>query len=238
MIKYARQRLAGLSLLLCLSGNAAAAIPVIDPAALVKFQTQIVKMIEQINLLNSQVTLLQNQLTSQLGNTAFSGFLGSTVNDIHSFLPTQLATGVSGIINSGSGVSGLKTLAERLRAENQSLTADDIYPDSTRDSAARESYIRESDQIFSGMAAAQNAYNAAGNRKVYLDRLRESIASAQSPKEREQLSLRIAIENSLLLNDIQQMLALQMLSQQQNEATRFDERAKLRKARPQVKMDY
>ena len=52
MIKYARQRLAGLSLLLCLSGNAAAAIPVIDPAALVKFQTQIVKMIEQINLLN------------------------------------------------------------------------------------------------------------------------------------------------------------------------------------------
>lgn len=238
MIKYARKRLAGLSVLMCLSGSATAAIPVIDPAAIVKFQTQIVKMIEQINLLNSQVTLLQNQLTSQLGDTAFSGFLGSTVSDIHSFLPTQLPTGVSGIINSGSGVSGLKTLAERLRAENQSLAANEIYPDAARDVAARENYIRESDQIFSGMAAAQNAYNAAGNRKVYLDRLRESIGGAQSPKEREQLSLRIAVENSLLLNDIQQMLALQMLSQHQEAATRFDERAKLRKARPQVKMDY
>ena len=238
MIKYARQKMALLVVLVCVSGQAGSALPVIDPAALVKFQTQIVKMVEQINLLNNQVTLMQNQLTAQLGDTAFSGFQSSTVADIHSFLPNQLTTGVSGIINSGSGVSGLKDLAERLRNESQSLLASDIYPDSTKDVAARQSYVRESDQIFSSMAAAQNAYNAAGSRKVYLDRLRESIASAQSPKEREQLSLRIAVENSLLLNDIQQMLALQMLSQQQEAATRFDGRAKLKKARPTVKMDY
>lgn len=238
MIKYARQKLAGLALLVCVSGSATAAIPVIDPAALIKFQTQIVKMVEQINLLNSQINLLKNQLTSQLGDTAFSGFLGGTVNDIHSFLPTQLTMGVSGIINTGSGVSSLKALAERLRTENQSLSANDVYPDASKDVAARKSYVRESDQIFSSMAAAQNAYNAAGNRKAYLDRLRQSIASAQSPKEREQLSLRIAVENALLLNDIQQMLALQMLTQQQEAATRFDEKATFKKARPLVKMDY
>lgn len=238
MRKYARKKLAGLILLVSLSTSTHATIPVIDPAALVKFQTQIVKMIEQINLLNSQVNLLQNQLNSELGNTGFSSFLGTTVNDIHSFLPVQLPTGVSGIINSGEGVSGLKALAESLRAQNQSLSANDVYSDLSKDAKARESYTKESDQIFSGMAAAQNAYNAAGARKVYLDRLRESIASAQSPKEREQLSLRISIENSLLLNDIQQMLALQMLNQQQQTATRFDERAKIKKARPTVKMDY
>ena len=105
MRKYARKKLAGLILLVSLSTSTHATIPVIDPAALVKFQTQIVKMIEQINLLNSQVNLLQNQLNSELGNTGFSSFLGTTVNDIHSFLPAQLPTGVSGIINSGEGVS-------------------------------------------------------------------------------------------------------------------------------------
>lgn len=238
MIQHACKKLAGFVLLVSLSNSTSAAIPVIDPAALVKFQTQIVKMIEQINLLNSQVTLLQNQLNSELGNTGFSTFLGSTVTDIHSFLPDQLTTGISGVINSGGGVGGLKVLAERLRSENQSLSATDIYPDMSKDNAARESYTRESDQIFSSLAAAQNAYNAAGNRKVYLDRLRQSIASAHSPKEREQLALRISIENSLLLNDIQQMLALQMLSEQQDIATRFDERAKFKKAKPTVKTDY
>lgn len=238
MINYTRNKLAVVMLLASLSVNTHAAIPVIDPAALVKFQTQIVKMIEQINLLNSQVTLLQNQLNSELGDTAFSGFLNNTVTDTHSFLPTELSSGVSGVINSGSGINGLQALAQRLRAENQSLSAADIYPDATKDAAARASYTRESDQIFSGMAAAQNAYNAAGKRTAYLDRLRESIANAQSPKEREQLSLRISVENSLLLNDIQQMLALQMLNQQQEAATRFDERAKLKNARPTVKMDY
>jgi conjugal transfer/entry exclusion protein len=238
MINHARKKLAGFILLVSVTTNTHAAIPVIDPAALVKFQTQIVKMIEQINLLNSQVTLLQNQLNSELGNTGFSTFLGTTVTDIHSFLPNQLTTGVSGVISTGGGVSGLQELAKRLRTENQSLSANDIYPDTTKDISARASYDRESDQIFSSLAAAQNAYNAAGNRKVYLDRLRESIASAQSPKEREQLALRINVENSLLLNDIQQMLALQMMTEQQQNATRFDERAKIKKARPKVKMDY
>ena len=86
MIKYARQKMALLVFLVCVSGQAGSALPVIDPAALIKFQTQIVKMVEQINLLNNQVTLMQNQLTAQLGDTAFSGFQSSTVADIHSFL--------------------------------------------------------------------------------------------------------------------------------------------------------
>lgn len=238
MNRFVRRKLLAITLFACVSGNASAAIPVIDPAALVKFQAQIVKMVEQINLLNSQIDLMRNQLTAQLGDTAFSGFLDSTVSDIHSFLPEQLPNGVSAIINSNTGVSGLKTLAQRLRSENQTLTATDIYTDTAKDADARARYTNESDQIFSSMAVAQNAYNAAGTRKVYLDRLRESITRAQSPKEREQLSLRIAVENSLLLNDIQQMLAFQMLSQQQEAATRFDGRAKLKKARPIVKMDY
>lgn len=224
---------------LCLIGRQSnAAIPVIDPAALVKFQTQIVKMIEQVNLLNSQIDLMRNQLSSTVGDTAFSSFLGNTLSDAHAFLPDQLPNGVAGIINTNTGVSGLQTLAEDLREAHQSLSANDVYPVPTRDQQARDHYERESDQIFGSMAAAQNAYDTAGSRKSYLDRLRQSIASAQSPKEREQLALRIAIENSLLLNDIQQILALQILIQQQNAATRFDQRAHMKKARPAVKMDY
>lgn len=238
MIQFSRCLPAAMVLLVCMNGKASAAIPVIDPAALVKFQTQIVKMVEQINLLNSQINLLQSQLTAEIGDTAFSGFLSSTVNDVHSFIPTMLPGGIGSIINSDTGVGGLKALAEQLRANNLSLSENDIYPDASKDVQARASYKRESDQIFGSMAAAQNAYDTAGARKVYLDRLRESIASAQSPKEREQLSLRIGVENALLLNDIQQMLALQMLTQQQEAATRFDERARLKKARPAVKMDY
>ena len=61
---------------------------------------------------------------------------------------------------------------------------------------------------------------------------------ANVAQEKRTPSEEAAADLNEILNDIQQMLALQMLSQQQEAAMRFDGRAKLKKARPTVKMDY
>ena len=211
--------------LLLLTTTSKAAIPVIDVAS-------IARLVTQFQQLQQQYLLLQNQFDSLNGDTAFSGFMEDTVRDAHSFVPSAIGTDVRDVIKHGSGVSGLKALAEKLQSEQQTVKVADIFKDAAKDSKAREDLERTSDEIFSVMAMAQNAFNVSGSRKIYLDQLRKAIKNAESPKEREQLAIRVSVENTLLLNDVQQLLALQLLTQQQTKATVFNRQLQTKRARP------
>ena len=207
-----------------------ALVPVIDGAAIAKLVVTIQKMSVQIKQLESQIKLVQ-------GNTGFSKLLENTVADMHSFLPKTAPNDFGDVFKTGSGVNGLKTLANQLKTKHQQVKVGQIFGDATKDTVAKKAYTQKAEFIYANMAFAQNAYNQAGSRKVKLGQLALAVQSATKPKEREQLMARIMAENTLILNDLQQTLSLQLLVTLHQASNNFNTKATRLVTSP-VKMDY
>lgn len=207
-----------------------AVVPVVDGAAIAKIIITIKKMDLQIKHLESQIKLVQ-------GNTGFSKLLENTVTDMHSFMPKTMPNNFEDVFKTGAGVKGLKTLSNQLKTKFQQVKAPQIFADSGKDTVAKKAYEKKADFIYANMAVAQSAYNQAGTRNVKLGQLALAVQSATKPKEREQLMARIMAENTLILNDLQQMLSLQLLVTLHKASHDFNTKATRLVTSP-VKMDY
>ena len=205
-------------------------VSVIDGAAIAKLLVTIKKMEIQIKHLESQIKLVQ-------GNTGFSKILENTVADMHSFIPKTMPHDFGEVFKTGSGVSGLKTLANQLKTKHQQVKVEQVFGDASKDGVAKKAYTQKAEFIYANMAFAQSAYNQAGSRKIKLGQLALAVQSATQPKEREQLMARIMAENTLILNDLQQTLSLQLLVTLHKASNDFNTKATRLVTSP-VKMDY
>lgn len=206
---------------LTLAGNLhATGVPVFDASNLAQAITQAQTLTEQLTALQDQLDTLRGQATNianmyneMRGITAHGLMLPNPVDTLHDFLPT-------GNLDPSSLLSGsLSGVADALRDANELYSADDLFPGgSTRLTGAESQYRARSDFIYSYMALAKEAYERISARRATLEGFSTAIGTATTEKAVLDLNTRIAAENSLLLNDLAQLQALQLMALMQDKS--------------------
>jgi hypothetical protein len=214
-----RPMVAGIALLI--GGHThATGIPVVDAAGLAQMLVEYSTLTEQLATLKSQYDTAVSQLQSlkeqastlQSMYSDFSGISGhasmlpNVVSQLHSYIPAQL-------LNPSAMVNGeLGGLISQLRAAQEKFTAADLFPKEGQ-AKERELYQAQSDQAFGYRANAQAAYAKFADRRQTLESLSTAATTAATPGAKLDLIAKAVAENSLLLNDIAQMMALQLAAQ-------------------------
>lgn len=213
---------AGLVLALALgAGHAVASgIPVVDVAGLAQAVQQYTTLTEQLAALKEQYDTAVKQLESlkEQANTLkgmyddLSGISGhaqmlqGAVSQLHSFIPAEL-TNPAGMLK--GKIAGI---AAQLRAETEKFTGAALFPNNNQ-SGEREQYEADADYAFAYKAQAKAAYDAFADRRAALESLATAGTTATTPGSKLDLIAKAVAENSLLLNDIAQMIALQISAQ-------------------------
>ena len=201
-----------------LTGPAQAAIPVIDASNLAQavaqvqaLAEQLTTLQEQLNTLREQYNTITNMYNEMRGITGHALMLPDPVETLHNFLPaanldpTELLSGP------------LASLANSLREANELYSTTELFTGTHLTGAARQ-YQERSDFIFTYMALAKEAYENVAARRSTLESFATAAGTATTQKAILDLNARISAENALLLNDIAQLQALQLMAdlQQQN----------------------
>ena len=193
----------------------AGGVPVIDAANLAQAVEQLTMLGQQLNTLNDQLDTLRRQYATILnlynemrGTTEHARMLPNPVATLHDFLPAE-------DIDPASLLSGpLGGIANDLRSANERFSAEALSGGTTLTRSA-EQYQARSDFIYSYMALAKKAYESTAARRATLETFAAATATATTNKAILDLNTRIAAEQSLLLNDLVQLQALQLMATMQ-----------------------
>lgn len=210
-----------LALGLTLAGNLhATGVPVFDASnlaqAITQAQTladQLTKLQDQLDTLRGQAANIASMYSEMRGITAHALMIPNPVNSLHSFLPT-------GSLDPASLLSGpLSGVADALRGAKEIYSADDLFGGGgTQLTGAARQYREESDYVYSYMALAKEAYDKVTARRATLEGFATAAGTATTEKAVLDLNTRIAAENALLLNDLAQIQALQLMAQMQDKS--------------------
>jgi type IV secretion system protein VirB5 len=198
----------------------AAGVPVIDASNLAQaiaqattLTEQLTALQDQLNTLRSQAATITNMYSEMRGITAHALMIPNPVNALHSFLPAAnldpsnlLAGPLSGVANS-------------LRDAKEFYSAADLFGGGgTQLTGAARQYQERSDYIYSYMALAKDAYEKVAARRAILEGFATAAGTATTEKSVLDLNTRIAAENTLLLNDLAQLQALQLMAAMQDKS--------------------
>ena len=201
-----------------LSGPArAAGVPVIDASNLAQAVAQVQALADQLTTLQDQLSTLRDQYATitnmyneMRGITGHALMLPNPVDALHDFLPAAN-------LDPDDLLSGpLAALANSLRDANELYSAAELFGGTHLTGAARQ-YQERSDFIFSYMALAKEAYENIAARRATLEGFATAAGTATTEKAILDLNARIAAENALLLNDLAQLQALQLMAQMQEQ---------------------
>ena len=209
-----------LALGLPLAGNLhAAGVPVIDVSnlaqAIAQVQTlgeQLTTLKSQLDTLRAQATTISNMYAEMRGVTPHALMLTNPVETIHNFLPT------SGLDPSSLLAGPLSGVADALRGAQEIYSVDALFGGGgTQLTGAARQYRQESDYVYSYMALAKDAYDKVSARRATLEGFATAVGTATTQKAVLDLNARIAAENALLLNDLAQIQAIQLMAQMQDQ---------------------
>ena len=198
----------------------AAGVPVIDASNLAQAVAQAATLTEQLtalqdqlNTLRSQAATISNMYSEMRGITAHALMIPNPVNALHSFLPAAN-------LDPSSLLSGpLSGVANSLRDAKEFYSAADLFGGGgTQLSGAARQYQERSDYIYSYMALAKDAYEKVAARRATLEGFATAAGTATTEKSVLDLNTRIAAENTLLLNDLAQLQALQLMAAMQDKS--------------------
>ena len=207
-----------LALGLGVGGRASATgIPVVDVAGLAQAVEQYTTLTEQLATLKQQYDTAVSQLESLKAQAAtaksmyddLSGISGhanmllNPVQSLHSFIPAQLLD-PAGMVN-----GQLSGVISQLKSAQQKFNATDLFPQ-TNQSREREQYEAASNYAFAYKANAKAAYDKFAERRAALESLNTAGTTATTPGSKLDLIAKAVAENTLILNDIGQMMALQL----------------------------
>lgn len=195
----------------------AAGVPVIDASNLAQAVAQVQAMAEQLTTLQDQLSTLRDQFATitnmyneMRGITGHALMLPNPVDALHDFLPAAN-------LDPDALLSGpLAAIANSLRAANELYSTSELF-DGTHLTGAARQYQERSDFIFSYMALAKEAYESVAARRSTLEGFAAAAGTATTQKAVLDLNTRIAAENALLLNDLAQLQALQLMAQMQEQ---------------------
>jgi type IV secretion system protein VirB5 len=203
------------------SGNLhAAGVPVIDTSNLAQAVAQAATLTEQLtalqdqlNTLRAQAATITNMYSEMRGITAHALMLPNPVNTLHDFLPAAN-------LDPSSLLSGpLSGIANSLRDAKEIYSADNLFGSGgTQLTGAARQYRERSDYIYSYMALAKDAYEKVAARRTTLEGFATAAGTATTEKAVLDLNTRIAAENTLLLNDLAQLQALQLMAAMQDKS--------------------
>jgi type IV secretion system protein VirB5 len=198
----------------------AAGVPVIDASNLAQAVAQAATLTEQLtalqdqlNTLRGQAATITNMYSEMRGITAHALMLPNPVNTLHDFLPTAN-------LDPSSLLSGpLSGIANSLRDAKEIYSADNLFGSGgTQLTGAARQYRERSDYIYSYMALAKDAYEKVTARRTTLEGFATAAGTATTEKAVLDLNTRIAAENTLLLNDLAQLQALQLMASMQDKS--------------------
>jgi type IV secretion system protein VirB5 len=198
----------------------AAGVPVIDASNLAQaiaqattLTEQLTALQDQLNTLRSQAATITNMYSEMRGITAHALMIPNPVNALHSFLPAAN-------LDPSSLLSGpLSGVANSLRDAKEFYSAADLFGGGgTQLSGAARQYQERSDYIYSYMALAKDAYEKVAARRTTLEGFATASGTATTEKAVLDLNTRIAAENTLLLNDLAQLQALQLMASMQDKS--------------------
>jgi type IV secretion system protein VirB5 len=192
-------------------------VPVIDVANLAQTVQQVVTMGEQLTALKEQLDTARSALTSLQEQaktmadmyTDLSGIsnharmLTNPVQLLHSYIPAELLDPAAAVKGQLGGLVG------ELRAAGEKYTAQQLFP-AANQAQMREQYEKAAEYAFSYKAYAKATYDAFAERRDALESLSTATTTATTPGSKLDLIAKAIGENSLLLNDIAQMLSLQI----------------------------
>ncbi len=180
-------------------------IPVFDEANLAE-------LLSQAAILVQQLTTLSNILSNMTGVTGHAVMLPSPVRRLHDFLPqTEIDPE---LLLQGP----FKELIDELRKIEEEYSVGELFGDEVHLTGAARQYKARSDFIYSYMTLAKEAYENISARRVTLEGFNEALKTATSQKSVLDLNTRIAAEHALLLNDIAQLQALQLMAMMQDKS--------------------
>lgn len=209
-----------LSLALSLGQAGATGVPVVDAAALAQAVEQYTTLTEQLATLKKQYDNAVSQLESLKAQAAtaksmyddLSGISGhaqmlsNPVQALHSFIPPQLLD-PAGMVN-----GELAGLTAQLRGQLEKFRAPELFPNANQ-VTEKDQYEADAKYAFAYKAQAKAAYDKFAERRPALESLNTAGTTATTPGAKLDLIAKAVSENSLILNDLGQMLALQLSSQ-------------------------
>jgi hypothetical protein len=134
-----------------------------------------------------------------------SAMLPNPVASLHDFLPA------AGLDPDALLAGPLAGVADTLREANELYSTAELFGDTHLSGAARQ-YQERSDFVYAYMALAQEAYEGIAARRATLEAFADAAGSASTQKAVLDLNTRIGAENALLLNDLAQLQALQLMA--------------------------
>jgi hypothetical protein len=109
--------------------------------------------------------------------------------------------------------------ANSLRSAKETYSAADLFGGGgTQLTGAAHQYQERSDFIYSYMALAKETYEHVAARRATLEGFATAAGTATTEKAVLDLNTRIAAENALLLNDLAQIQALQLMATMQDQS--------------------
>jgi len=208
---------AALSLALMPGINQASGVPVFDASNLAQLLEQATLLTEQLTALQQQLETLQAQYATILnlynemrGITGHALMFPDPVALLHDFLPVGL--------NPDDLLAGpLAPLAESLRSAHELYSTEALFGgEDPHVTGAAGQYQARSDFVYAYMALAQEAYERIAARRATLATFAGALATASTQKSVLDLNTRITAENALLLNDIAQLQALELMARMQD----------------------
>ena len=198
----------------------ASGVPVFDASNLAQLITQATTLTEQLTALQQQLDTLRDQYATitnmyneMRGITGHALMIPNPVDTLHDFLPAAdldpddlLAGPLSALVNSLRDAKEIYSAADLFGGSDPHLTG-----------AARQ-YQERSDFIYSYMALAEDAYESIAARRATLESFAAAAGTATTEKAVLDLNARIAAENALLLNDLAQLQALQLMAAMQDKS--------------------
>ena len=195
----------------------AAGVPVFDASNLAQLITQATTLAEQLSALQQQLDTLRDQYSTitnmyneMRGITGHALMLPNPVDTLHDFLPAA-------DLDPAALLAGpLATVANILRDAKELYSVTELFGGTHLTGAARQ-YQERSDFIYAYMALAKEAYESIAARRVTLERFASAAGTATTEKAVLDLNTRIAAENALLLNDLAQLQAIQLMAMMQDQ---------------------
>jgi type IV secretion system protein VirB5 len=195
----------------------ATGVPVFDASNLAQLVTQATTLAEQLTALQEQLDTLRDQYNTitnmyneMRGITGHALMLPNPVATLHDFLPAAN-------LDPDALLAGpLAAVANTLRDAKELYSVTDLF-DGTHLTGAARQYQERSDFIYAYMALAKEAYESIAARRATLEGFAAAAGTATTQKAVLDLNTRIAAENALLLNDLAQLQALQLMAMMQDQ---------------------
>ena len=157
------------------------------------------------------------------GITEHGLMLPGSASELRTMLPELLPNNPAAV----GSTAGAASLREQLEAFPEA----EIFHRSGTPTKAAELYRAEGDMIFGYMSVVEELYNGLGERRETLAALTEAIGTAETQKTIQDLTARINAENTLMLNDMAQIQALQIMVDLQAQNTQRNRAAYARYSR-------